>query len=606
MHIWQAYLETWRRRAVVLPIFVAVRLLSLAVLLPLTGVFVSLAVALSGQSALTDQDIAHFIFTPLGFVAFLGVAVVILLGSVVGFAAMTVDLRHAQPSGLAAFRDATRRIATRILPLAEYAARLTLRVLVIVLPFAGVSLLIADRLIGAFDINYYLFTKPPEFYTAAVLIAAVLAVMSGILLNRLSLWAVSLHLVLFDQCRPAQAFAQSAARMHGRRLALLRDLALWVGLRLVAVLVIGAVFSLLLRHVTDDFGSGFRFKLGTTLVLAALWALAGFVVSAIALGTLARILNAYFGEAGALPDVPARGLLTRNRLLVGAAALVLLSAGVGAVLMSRVQTDTDVEIIAHRGAAGARPENTLASIRKAVEDGADWVEIDVQETADGAVVVLHDSDFMKLAGVDLKIWDATLEDLTQIDIGSWFDVAYAQERTPLLRDVLEVVRGRAKLLIELKYYGHDQNLERRTIDLVETAGMADQVATMSLKYPAVQDMKSLRPEWPSGVLAATAVGNLARLEGDFVAVNASMAGPRLVRAVQAQGKKLYVWTVNDPLQMSAMMSMGVDGIITDEPALARSVIAARRGLSTPQRIFILLVDRFGLTLDDGGARDASP
>jgi glycerophosphoryl diester phosphodiesterase len=286
--------------------------------------------------------------------------------------------------------------------------------------------------------------------------------------------------------------------------------------------------------------------------------------------------------------------------------LVLFAAGFGAALMSRVQIDSDVEIIAHRGAAGARPENTLASIRKAVEDGADWVEIDVQETADGEVVVLHDSDFMKLAGVDLKIWDATLEDLTQIDIGSWYDAAYAQERTPLLRDVLEEVRGRAKLLIELKYYGHDQNLEQRTIDLVETAGLADQVATMSLKYPAVRKMKSLRPEWPSGVLAATAVGNLAGLEGDFVAVNASMAGPRLVRAVQAQGKKLYVWTVNDPLQMSAMMSMGVDGIITDEPALARSVKEVRRGLSTPERIFILLVDRFGLTLDEGGYRDASP
>jgi glycerophosphoryl diester phosphodiesterase len=344
-------------------------------------------------------------------------------------------------------------------------------------------------------------------------------------------------------------------------------------------------------------------------VLMALWALADMIAAALAQGALAEILNRRFGEGREVLDAsaPAARLLSPKLLLAATAALLVLGLALGALLIEKLEmAQDDAVIIAHRGAAGSRPENTMASVRKALEDGADWVEIDVQESADGEVIVIHDSDFMKLAGVDIKVWDATREDLQRIDIGSWFDPAYASERTPLLREVLEVVRGRAKLLIELKYYGHDIALEEKTVAIVEEAGMSDQVATMSLKYPAVQKMLALRPVWPSGVLAATAVGDLTRLEGDFIAINAGQAGHGLAAAARKAGKELYLWTVNDPLQMSSAFSMGVSGIITDEPALAREVLAVRAGLSLPERLLLLLAERLGLSLPVGEYRDQSP
>ncbi len=91
-----------------------------------------------------------------------------------------------------------------------------------------------------------------------------------------------------------------------------------------------------------------------------------------------------------------------------------------------------MQIMAHRGASVAAPENTMAAFRQAIDDGADWIEIDVQETADGEVVVSHDSDFMKLSGNPLKIWDAKLDDLSDIDIGTWVDPKYSDERVPTL------------------------------------------------------------------------------------------------------------------------------------------------------------------------------
>ena len=218
-----------------------------------------------------------------------------------------------------------------------------------------------------------------------------------------------------------------------------------------------------------------------------------------------------------IKNLPIVNLQTLKRRTIGISkrgvAIFLLAGVVIAVLTGRwlingIQTDDDITIIAHRGAAGKAPENTLASIHQAIEDKADWIEIDVQETADGDIVVMHDSDFMKLAGNKLKIRDATLPLLADIDIGSWYDSSFSQERVPTLKQVLDTSRGKAKVVIELKYYGHDKHLEQRVVDIVENAGMVDETAIMSLKYDAVKKMRALRPDWKIGLLSATAIGDL--------------------------------------------------------------------------------------------------
>lgn len=610
MPVFQAYLDTWARRGLVVPVFVVVRVLSLAILVPAITLIVGFAISLSGQSALTDQAIAHFFVSPLGLPVFLFIAAVLLIGSVIGLAAMTVDLKQDTTSPVTAIRSTFALLFRRLPALMQYAVRLVLRVLLIVAPFAAASLLIAQNMFGQYDINYYLSTRPPEFLIGAGAIAVLLGIMGIILLNRLLLWAVSLHCVLFDGASPRASFEQSAQIMQGKRLSLLKTLALWFGIRTLIAICIAVIFEWLISDGAALAGTTFRAKLTIALCLGALWSLCSLVLGAISLGTLARLLFQFQtqvqGRASTITIQDDKPLTSPKRLAAGLLALVAFGLVAGGVMINRVQTNPTVEIIAHRGAAGARPENTLASVQKAVEDGADWVEIDVQETADGEVVVMHDSDFMKIAGVDLKIWDATRAELDQIDIGSWFDPAYADQRTPTLADVLEITRDKSRLLIELKYYGHDQSLEERTIAVVENAGMADQVATMSLKYPAVTKMKQLRPEWNAGVLAATAIGDLSRLDADFIAVSTNMAGPRLVRSARRQGKKLYVWTVNDPLEMSAMISLGVDGLITDEPAMARQVMQVRSELSTPERLFVLLAERFGLTQDARDYRDDEP
>ena len=262
--------------------------------------------------------------------------------------------------------------------------------------------------------------------------------------------------------------------------------------------------------------------------------------------------------------------------------------------MTRVRLGDGVRGIARRGAAGGAPENTLASVALALEHGADVVEIDVQETADGEVVVIHDSDLMKVGGNPMRVWEATFDEIRAVDVGSWFGPEFTGQRVPTLEEVLETCRGKAVVDIELKYYGHDEMLEQRVSDIVERTGMGDQVIAMSLKGDADVKMKGIRPEWDVGLLTAKAVGDLTTAEADFLAVHVGMANSAFIHRAHEAGKDVYVWTVNDRLNMSRMMSRGVDGVITDHPSLARLVLEERAEMSPVERLLVTAAFWIGL------------
>ena len=144
------------------------------------------------------------------------------------------------------------------------------------------------------------------------------------------------------------------------------------------------------------------------------------------------------------------------------------------------------------------------------------------------------------------------------------------------------------------------------MDIVEDADMVSETAIMSLKYGAVKKLRELRPDWKVGLLSATAIGDITSLDADFLAVAMGMASAGFVRRSHAAGKKVYVWTVNDPVSMSRMISLGVDGIITDEPEMARQVLLERKNLSSAQRLLIHTALLFGQSITTREYRDESP
>ncbi len=422
--------------------------------------------------------------SPIGVVALVAIAAASIAVVVVQQAClMTIAfgvVRGVRVRVIEALWIAARRLGSILL----IAARLVVRVLLLAAPFLAACGLTYAYLLTEFDINFYLTNRPPVFWVAATLIGVLLLVLAALLVPRLLGWTYALPLHLFEGVGAARVLGTSEERARGHRVSLAAALVGWFALSIVLSTVSLGVVGTLGRFLVPRFQGSMAPLLFVMGGLSLLWAVVNFIVTLIQTSTFAllvvRLYERHGGAAGAkLPDDMPEALgagvalnLSFKKLLAGLAVASAVAGLVGYSLIAGVRMDDDVLVIAHRGAAGRTPENTLASVAAAIEDDADLVEIDVQETRDGRVVVIHDSDFKKIAGSGVKIWDADFDEVRELDIGSWFAPEFHAERVPTLEEVLDVAKGRARVNIELKYYGHDQRLEERVVQIVEEMGMA--------------------------------------------------------------------------------------------------------------------------------------
>ena len=613
--LYQQLRANWRALLVVHIVFA---LMGMAILAPLFGLLLQGLVAMSGAPAVVDQDIAWLLLSPPGMAAAIFLVAIFLAIAALELGAMQILAQAAQNQRHVHPINAARYALNHALPLLRLTLGLTIRVLAYLLPYLAIVAVVSWSQLSQYDINFYLAERPPEFLRV-VTIAAILALpLIWLLGRRLLGWSLALPLMLFGGRRASEVFAHSETLVDGNRMLCLKALLRWL---LLAALLTTLPWLLLEFGMALVLGSGstelsyLALMLG---LLTVLWSGLSFLVTALNLAGFTIVtaglyekLSPKSTDSGVLDELTSpreeKQAWRGRHIAFVTAVLGLVAAGIWLLDIDELTAGDQVLIIAHRGAAGAAPENTLASIHQAIADKTDWVEIDVQETRDGEVVVVHDSDFMKLAGDPIKVWEGDLERLQQIDVGSWFDPRFSNERIPTLEQVLQVIKsGGGRLVIELKYYGHDQQLEQRVVDLVEASDMSQSVAIMSLKLKGVQKLKALRPGWTGGLLAATAIGDITRLDTDFLAVNQSMASAAFIRRAHKAEKQVFVWTVNDALSLSNWMSRGVDGIITDEPALARSILEQRAALKPAERLLLGATMFFGKPEALKEYRDNSP
>ena len=590
----------------------AYKIIAFVVLTPLVGVLFRLLIATSGDSVLSDMDIVLFFLGPVGWLCF------ILVGAL---SLGIVALEQASLIGIVCAREADKRLGlldalrfafANAWPVAKVTARMVVLTLLTAAPFLGILAAAYFALLTKHDINFYLDEKPPVFVAAVGIAGVLVTVLVAVLLRLFTGWFFALPLVLFENMSPANSLRVSKLRAHGRRRTLLQWIVGWaVASALLSGLATGTV-GLLARLVIPDSPDSIHFlaiAIGLILLILVVVNLVLNLFSSTAFATILFHLYSSLGRGGnsdsLVVDIAENASesghirITARRLVAAGILGLVIAIVIGGAALQTVGMNDNVKIMAHRGSSKAAPENTIAAFRKAIEDGADWVELDVQETADGEVVVFHDSDFMRLANNDLKIWDATTKDLKDIDIGSSFTPEFHAERVPTLAQVLDECKGKIRVNIELKYYGHDEQLEQRVADIVDSYGMASDVVAMSLKRESVKKMKEVRPGWKVGLLMSVSAGDLSQVEADFIAVNAGFVSRRLIRTAHKNGKEVYVWTVDDPVAMSTMIGRGVDALLTNKPALAKSVLQQRAQMSVPERLLLELAGMFGKTSEIG-------
>lgn len=236
------------------------------------------------------------------------------------------------------------------------------------------------------------------------------------------------------------------------------------------------------------------------------------------------------------------------------------------------------EITAHRGSSGSAPENTMAALRAAVEEMADWAEIDVQETKDGTVVVCHDENLRRIAGVNRDIADMTFEEIRLLDAGSWFSREFKGERIPSLEEVMEYAKGRLNLNIEIKYAGAKSGLPGKVCRLVEEHEMEDQCIITCTNMEYLRRVKEENPRIRTGYIIPAAYGAYYRNDDiDVISIRSGFVSERLVELIHEEGKSVHAWTVDDKAELERMRVLAVDNVITDVPLLAREILYREEG-----------------------------
>ena len=232
-----------------------------------------------------------------------------------------------------------------------------------------------------------------------------------------------------------------------------------------------------------------------------------------------------------------------------------------------------IMVIAHRGFSGAAPENTLAAFQKGIEIGSDMIELDVHLSRDGEIVVIHDETLERTTNGKGMVADQTLGDLKKLDAGSSFSATFAGEKIPTLKEVLDLVKGRALVNIEIKNPTHQRysitELAEKTLREVEKAGMIDKIIFSSFNPASLEWIGKKEPRAQTAFLFHRPWNSLRDIPGSQEYSVLNLRNIHLTREKVAElkkaGKRVNVYTVNPEEEIRKFVDWGVDGIITNYP-----------------------------------------
>lgn len=531
-------------------------------------------IAQTGNVTITNYDLMAFAMSPYGLLFM----VITLFSSFSVFFTQRAGVTILAASGLydipigpvRALIFAAGRLPIFIRLGSTYAACL----LLLSVPFIGCGYLAFSLFLQGHDINYYLYYKPIEWYFALTSILVLALIYALIALYLWARTAFSLTIIVSETISVLNALKRSWQLSAGNERRIMWHAAGW-WLRIGAlvyplILLISWGADILLDKVSLTLSAELAilaFVSALILMLSAAWSLLGMFGEAFIILLLYRQL----GEKPAGLERLGRQTVKRTSelsvytisgVLVGT---FLIMFGLGIYALNTEPQRDEILITAHRAGAARAPENTLAALRLAITEKADYAEIDVQTAADGTLVVLHDADLMRIAGDPRRVANLTVTEMQRLDVGRWHSVAFAGEFVPTLAQMLNEARNKIGLNIELKYNQADPSLAQAVVSLLQQEQMTRQVVITSLEARVIEEVQRLDPSIRTGLIVTQSIGDPSRANTQFLAVNQAMANEKFIARAHKGGKQIHVWTVNNPRQMLRMLALGADVLITDYP-----------------------------------------
>lgn len=565
------------------------KLVTLLVIAPACAGLIQLAIHLAKLKYLTTSNLLQFLRSPWTILLLAVLLLLAALYTLFEIAAVCICFRQ---SRFQKVRTTLGRMVRSGLQSVLHFFRgggpflvLHLLVLIPLMQFSATSGIFTAM--GIPDFLAYYMTKK-EFllpiYVAAIILCCLLSVR----------WVFSSVLFTQNQCSYRSARATSVQLVRGRFWQTFFSVLVWNCCYFAALLVFLCMITVVVLMViratgSDDLIMSQAMRILKLLIQIVLWSFS-FFATPICMAHLTALLEKRCVQMpevvlpepiplsrSAKPFRRSTAVLTACCFTVAALGLNLsyvysVFTGKANFRLALFQNPT---VMAHRGLSADAPENTLYAFSDAISVGADFIELDVQQTRDGVLVVMHDSNLKRTTGVNKDIWDVDYADIQNLDAGSWFDPAYANARIPTLEETLQFVDKRAKLNIEIKPTKHGSDtLEQDVAELITQYQYTDACYVTSFSYGSLKKVKEANPEIRTGYLMSVAYGQFYSLKyADAFSLNKVFVTSQVVNAAHQQGKQIFAWTVNSMSEVRSLCNLHVDSIITDDPVMVQNVIS---------------------------------
>lgn len=402
----------------------------------------------------------------------------------------------------------------------------------------------------------------------------------------------SIHYLVLTKLSFRECIRKSKEKMHGQRFHMISKLLIFsisVVLGIAAVtfgLSFIIVFIIKGLKAETAFGTALRILRYTLNIFTAVSA---FISAPIVMcGLTHKFMRDNEDEEFILPNRKEDKMRRRTSVIVvlglTAAGLIMNLSYFKALYRGNININVGIlsrtQISAHRGFSHKAPENTLPAFQAAIDCGADYIELDVQLTADDQLVVFHDESLERTTNGKGKLSDYTYEQLQELSAGSWFgkNGEFDDVRIPLFTEVLDLVGRNALLNIEIKRSGDPKKTAERVVELIEQYGIVNTCYITSFSYPALKKVKQLDPKIKTGFIAnlftATSYAQLPYI--DAVSMNYLFVNQSVVNSVHRNGKRIFVWTVDRQRDVQKMLALGVDNIITNRPDKALEIVDSKK------------------------------
>ncbi|MFL0197471.1 glycerophosphodiester phosphodiesterase family protein [Clostridium sp. WILCCON 0269] len=240
--------------------------------------------------------------------------------------------------------------------------------------------------------------------------------------------------------------------------------------------------------------------------------------------------------------------------------------------INNILNSKKLEVISHRAKCFIdQPENSMGGIKDSVEYKVNYAEIDVQETKDGVVVLMHDKTLKRLTGLNKKVSQLSYNEIKELNIGALNLPGYMVEKIPTLEQVVKYSRGRLNLIIHIKPYGNTTDLTKKVIHIIKKNNFTNHCIIQSSNCNILTNIRELDPNIIIGYIVTNPCMNLYSMNVNFYSIEENLVTKTLIENIHNSNKKIYIWTVNSQTSMHKLINLGVDGIITDNPKLLLNI-----------------------------------